>query len=259
MAQFDRYTDFTFNGFNFAGLYMICTKGSSDLTSQFGNSRSVVEDEGVGDIPVFYGIKNECPTPEFSITKVRNGNIAPFTDDDLKELTRLLFKNTHKPLLINGLVYYGIFTKGSNWRVGSGEGIITLNFKLASPYAFSPIMLTPVQVIGSKTFDVYNKSTNDDLIYPDIEFQLQGESAAITITNMTTGQVVEFNGLDKGEWVYVYNDGVKQIQSKIDNKKNLFGLFNKEWLKLVYGRNVLKVDCEKCKINVIYQNKIQLY
>lgn len=259
MSQFQRYYDFIFDGYNFAGQYMICSKGSEDNLSQFGANRSINEEEGVSDIPVFYGVKSECPTLEISISKVNNGEISPFTDDDLRELSRILFKNEYKPLILGGLIYYCIFIKGEMWRAGSGEGVISLNLRLNAPYAYSPIMHNPIRVVNSKTIEVYNKSTVCEDIYPDIEFLLGGESTSITITNLITGQVVNFSGLDKEEWVYVYNDGLKQIVSKKTPTKNIFKLFNKEWLRLVYGKNVIKVECENCKFNLLWQNKIYLY
>ena len=131
MAQFDRNLWFRFNGFDSKGKYMICTKGNGDLTSQFGVNRSINEEDGVGDVPVFYGVKDECPTLEMSITKIVNDEIAPFTEIELSELTRILCKKEYKAFECGGLVYYVIFTQGSLWRVGSGQGVITLNMRLS--------------------------------------------------------------------------------------------------------------------------------
>lgn len=259
MSQFQKYYDFIFDGFNSRGRFMICSRGSGDNLSQFGASRSINEEEGIGDIPVFYGVKSECPTLEISISKVNNGEISPFADDDLKELSRILFKKDYRALIINGLIYYCIFTKGEMWSAGRGEGVITLSLRLNAPYAYSSIMNNPVRVINTKTIEVYNKSTVCEDIYPDIEFLLGGDSTSIKITNMTTGQIVEFNGLEKLEHVYVYNDGLKQVISKSESTRNIFKLFNKEWLRLVYGKNIIKIECENCKFDLIYQNKIHLY
>ena len=258
MAQFDRNLWFRFNGFDSKGKYMICTKGNGDLTSQFGVNRGINEEDGVGDVPVFYGVKDECPTLEMSITKVVNDEIAPFTEIELSELTRILCKKEYKAFECGGLVYYVIFTQGSLWRVGSRQGVLTLNMRLSSPHAYSPIMLDSVRCIDEKQFDVYNKSTYDDFIYPDIEIKmLKGNN--ITIENVITGQIVKFEGLDDGEHIYVYNDNMKQMVSKLDSKKNIYSKSNKEFLKLPYGRNKIKITCEEAKVKLIYQNKINLF
>lgn len=258
MAQFDRNRWFRFNGFDSTNRYMICTKGSGDLTSQFGVNRSINEEDGVGNIPVFYGVKDECPTFEMSITKVSNKDgIEPFTDSELTELTRILCKKEYKAFECGGLVYYVVFTQGSLWRVGSGEGVITLNMRLSSPHAYSPIMLDSVRCVKEKEFDVYNKSTYDDFIYPDIEIKmLQGNN--ISIENVTTGQIVEFTNLDNNEHIYVYNDNMKQMVSKLDTKKNIYSKSNKEFLKLIYGKNKIKITCELAQVKLIYQNKMNL-
>lgn len=259
MAQFDRNLWFRFNGFDSKGKYMICTKGNGDLTSQFGVNRSINEEDGVGDVPVFYGVKDECPTLEMAITKVSNKDgIEPFTDSELMELTRILCKKEYKPFECGGLVYYVIFTQGSLWRVGSGEGVITLNMRLSSPHAYSPIMLDSVRCSEEKIFDVYNGSTYDDFIYPDIEIKmLQGNS--IKIENVITGQVLEFTNLDNNEHIYIYNDNMKQMVSKLDRKKNVYSKSNKEFLKLPYGRNRIKITCELAQVKFIYQDKINLF
>lgn len=259
MAQFDRNKWFRFNGFDSKGKYMICTKGNGDLTSQFGVNRSINEEDGVGNVPVFYGVKDECPTLEMSITKVSNKDgIEPFTDSELMELTRILCKKEYKPFECGGLVYYVIFTQGSLWRVGSGEGVITLNMRLSSPHAHSPIMLDSVRCSEEKIFDVYNGSMYDDFIYPDIEIKmLQGNS--IKIENVITGQVLEFTNLDNNEHIYIYNDNMKQMVSKLDRKKNVYSKSNKEFLKLPYGRNRIKITCELAQVKFIYQDKINLF
>ena len=258
MAQFDRNLWFRFNGFDSKGKYMICTKGNGDLTSQFGVNRSINEEDGVGDVPVFYGVKDECPTLEMSITKIVNDEIAPFTEIELSELTRILCKKEYKAFECGGLVYYVIFTQGSLWRVGSGQGVITLNMRLSSPHAYSPIMLDLVRCSEEKIFDVYNGSTYDDFIYPDIEIKmLQGNS--IKIENVITGQVLEFTNLDNNEHIYIYNDNMKQMVSKLDRKKNVYSKSNKEFLKLPYGRNRIKITCELAQVKFIHQDKINLF
>ena len=258
MAQFDRNSWFRFNGFDSKDKYMICTKGNGDLTSQFGVNRSINEEDGVGDVPVFYGVKDECPTLEMSITKIVNDEIAPFTEIELSELTRILCKKEYKAFECGGLVYYVIFTQGSLWRVGSGQGVITLNMRLSSPHAYSPIMLDSVRCSEEKIFDVYNGSTYDDFIYPDIEIKmLQGNS--IKIENVITGQVLEFTNLDNNEHIYIYNDNMKQMVSKLDRKKNVYSKSNKEFLKLPYGRNRIKITCELAQVKFIHQDKINLF
>lgn len=258
MAQFDRNLWFRFNGFDSRGRYMICTKDNGDMISQFGINRSINEEEGVSSVPVFYGVKEECPSFEMSITKVTDDRIAPFTDIELAELTRILCKKEYKPLEIGGLVYYVIFTQGSLWRVGSGEGIITLNMKMSSPHAYSPIMLDSIRCTGEKQFDVYNKSTYDDFIYPDIEIKIS-KGNDITIENLTTGQLIKFNNLDDCEHIYVYNDNMKQMVSKLDSKKNIYSKSNKEFLKLPYGKNRIKITCKEAQVKLIYQNKMNLF
>ena len=112
--------------------------------------------------------------------------------------------------------------------------------------------------LDTKQFDIYNKSTYDNFIYPDIEIKiLKGND--ITIENLTTGQLVKFNDLDDCEHIYIYNDNMKQMVSKLDSKKNIYSKSNKEFLKLPYGKNTIKIMCEEAQVKLIYQNKMNLF
>lgn len=228
--------------------------------SNFGKRNTISEEDGVGEIPVFYGIKGGCQELTLELFKCdKEGNPLVITDNDKREISRWLFKNCYKPLECNGLIYYCICTDGNLWSNESGMGYFEIKMRMSSPYAYSPIMYKPVTVTNEKTIEVYNKSTVCENIYPDIEFLLMNESTSIKITNLTTQQVIEFNGLEKQDNIYVYNDGVKQVISKLDATRNIFKLFNKEWLELTYGKNIIKIECESCKFNLLWQNKIYLY
>ena len=257
---------FKANSFKFDGIdsrmysLSVVNINNDGFTSSFGKRNTINEEEGVGEVPVFYGVKGECQELTLELFKCDSeGNPLVITDSDKREISRWLFKREPKALECNGLIYYCICTDGNLWTNEASMGCFEIKLRMSSPYAYSPIMYNPIYVTNSKTIEVYNKSTVDESIYPDIEFLLMGNSTSIKITNMTTGQVVEFSGLEKQDNIYVYNDGVKQIVSKIDAKRNIFKLFNKEWLELVYGKNIIKIECENCKFNLLWQNKVYLY
>lgn len=228
-------------------------------TSQFGLERSINSEDGISKTtPIFYDTSQSCPSLEVELFHCdREGNPMPINDEYLKEISRWLFKSEPLPLECNGIIYYGIFTKGTRWISGK-FGYFTLTFEMSSSVAWSPIMNNPIRVVGEKTIELFNKSTYYEDICPDIEVELlQGNS--IKITNLTIGQIIEFNGLENNEKFRVYNDNIKQVVSLIDGKRNLFKLFNKEWLTLVYGKNIIKIESIDAKINILWQDKILLY
>ena len=84
------------------------------------------------------------------------------------------------------------------------------------------------------------------------------------ITNYTKMKIngipiMVFNNLDDCEHIYVYNDNMKQMVSKLDSKKNIYSKSNKEFLKLSYGKNRIKITCEEAQVKLIYQNKMNLF
>ena len=52
---------------------------------------------------------------------------------------------------------------------------------------------------------------------------------------------------------------MKQMVSKLDRKKNVYSKSNKEFLKLPYGRNRIKITCELAQVKFIHQDKINLF
>ena len=68
---------------------------------------------------------------------------------------------------------------------------------------------------------------------------------------------MEFKDLPPNARIYCYNEGLKQIVCVNDKDFNARPNFNKVWLRLVYGRNIIKVEGD-CDIDIITQYKLGL-
>lgn len=249
-----------YNGHLLNDYEVVSVGGDNDR--KFGLNISTEYEDSVGDVPLFIKKKKERPSFEIQLFKCdRIGNPLPISDIELSELSRMLFAKEDIGILENnGVVYYGCFTGESiSWRNSGRQGYITLNFELASPMAYSPIMLNPIRVKESKVIEIYNKSTASENIYCDIEFCLLDNTDSLVIKNLVNGKTLEINGMEINEKGNIHSD-TREIVSNIDSDRNLFHLSNRGFkaLELRYGRNMFEVKSKDCKIKFIHQNELTL-
>lgn len=227
----------------------------------FGIDREINE-ENIGiDEPLFLGVKKKCPSIPITLMKMNNYGIPKaFKKNELLEICRWLFKEDYRPFISydnTGIVHYVLFTKGRDFENCAREGYINLEMRLSAPYGYSNQLINFYEVRGKKIIDIYNNSNLDQFIYPDIEFELLSSDGNIEIINSTTNQKVIFTNLDDYEHIYVYNDALRDVVSLKNNDKNIYKNFNKEWMKLAYGKNRIKI-IGNCKIKFISQIPIAL-
>lgn len=244
---FKENMNFRYNGY-VSRMYniVLCSVDNED-EDIFGLKRSLVTKEGVGDIPIVQKVKTECRTIPLTFTKVTpTGDTLPFTEFDLSEIKRIWFtqKKENPFVLENGLILYGLFVGDMKiWLNGSGYGYIKVDFELTKPFAYSPILINNVIVENEAIVTITNKSDCNELVYPDIYFEVVGDTTDIRIENLNNGTVSEFKGLEKGERIRLLNENRQQIISEIDAKRNVFAKSNKEFINLLYGKNNIKITC----------------
>lgn len=255
--------DFRFNGINSKGKKLkIVSIDSRNNENLFGVQQNVIEeDNNNSDIPLFLGVKKKCPTFSITIMKMNEYNRPlPYDEGEFDEICRWLIQDEYKPFISwdnTGIVYYVIFTKSNDFENCAKEGYIKLDVKLSAPYAYSNQLIDYYRVMGSKIVDLYNGSNLSKFIYPDLEFELLDDCTSVTIENLTLNQVMHFENLNKKDVIYVYNKDLKDVMSKVNKNRNVFKNFNKEWIKLVYGKNRIKIT-GKVKIRFITQYPIGL-
>lgn len=248
--------DFRFDGINSKNLKLkIVSVDNSKKNSQFGVEQEIVEDNST-NIPLFLGVKRKCPTIPITMMKMNDfGNAESFTDKELDNICRWLFQDEYKPFISwdnTGIIYYVIFTKGDSFYNCAKEGYLNLEMRLNAPHGYSNQLINFHQVTDKKVIELHNGSNINTIVYPDIEFELLGDNRNLKITNLSNGDFMEFEGLEKNEHAYVYNDGIKDIMSKVDKNRNLFKNFNKKWISMRYGKNRIEI-IGNCRIKFISQ------
>lgn len=262
MAQF-RNVGFTFDGINAEDLGYYIVSLDSKNSSVLGTNRTIKEEETNNFAKSFQGVKYNDFTFEITITKANKNKALPITEEDIFFLNNWLMKPEDYRIFIShqnrDILYYALFTEMSDVRFAQRTGYITLKMRLSSGCSYSTVAHHNYHVTDSYTTEIYNKSNVEDYVYPDINFitKFHPKKGNIKIINETLGESMEFTDLPTECEFMCYNEGLRQVVSLTEKNLNVQPLFNKKWLRLAYGRNVIRIE-GACHMDIFFQNKIAI-
>lgn len=252
--QFRGATDFIFNSANLSsrGWKIVAVGDDANFDFMQGQKLNVETVEGANGLTVFKSVKKENPEINFTITKADNGfNLCKITRDDLFFINRTLQLNKPKTLLVGGFEYHGIFTQLDSNINGQGIGYIKLTFKMTEPYAYTIEGNHSLRVKNIGVLDIFNKSSVNELVFPQINFQvLSGDK--IKIINTRIGVACEIEGLKVQNQYKIVGE---LVCNETDIKDVVFPA-NGDFVHFVYGKNTIKIECEDCKVNISFKSKI---
>lgn len=259
MAQF-RHTGFTFDGISGEDLGYYIVSLDSKNSSILGTNRTILEEDSNNFAKSYQGVKYNELTFEINIIKANNHKPLPITEEDIFFLNNWLMKPEEYKIFIShqnrDVLYYALFTEMSDVRYAQRTGYITLKMRLSSGCSYSTVAHHRARVSHTWEFIIYNKSNVEQYVYPDIWFY-KDTAGDLTIHNETLGETMSFANIPRFTTVSCYNEGLKQIVCDNNPKLNLRPNFNKQWLRLAYGKNVIRVTGE-CEIDIFFQNKIAI-
>lgn len=261
MAQF-RNVGFTFDGINAEDLGYYIVSLDSKNSSVLGTNRTIKEEDTNNFAKSFQGVKYNDFTFEITITKANKNKALPITEEDIFFLNNWLMKPEDYRIFIShqnrDILYYALFTEMSDVRFAQRTGYVTLKMRLSSGCSYSTVAHHAHRVAPNHTIEIYNKSNVEDYVYPDVNFITRFESNnGIRIINQTLGETMEFWNLPPNHEFMCYNEGLKQVVCVTNGELNMQPLFNKKWLRLAYGRNVIRIE-GACDIDIFFQNKIAI-
>lgn len=241
---------------------MVVDIGKEDTsTLDVGVSRSVSFMDNTISSPVS-DISYKPKTIEFNLCKISDKNeLMPITIEDEFQINQWLYGDDgFHPLFSEDnrdLIFYVMCIGTKKYLNGSREGYFTVTMQMDSTHCYAPIRHNNFYVKGEKTVEIMCKQNVGQYHYPDVEFYLLNDTTDIKITNLTLNETMEFKNIPKNSHVYCYNEGLKQIQCMDDKSLNLRPNFNKSWLRLRYGKNIIKIE-GTCDIDIITQYKITM-
>ena len=242
------------------GYYIVSL--DSKNSSVLGTNRTIKEEDTNNFAKSFQGVKYNDFTFEITITKANKNKALPITEEDIFFLNNWLMKPEDYRIFIShqnrDILYYALFTEMSDVRFAQRTGYVTLKMRLSSGCSYSTVAHHAHRVAPNHTIEIYNKSNVEDYVYPDVNFITRFESNnGIRIINQTLGETMEFWNLPPNHEFMCYNEGLKQVVCVTNGELNMQPLFNKKWLRLAYGRNVIRIE-GTCDIDIFFQNKIAI-
>lgn len=236
------------------GIYNINVSGGL-MEEQVVSSRTINE-VSVRDNPKPYFIDTVKEPKKFSLSF--SFLETKMTDEMENEVLRWLDVDFYQPLFFSeniDRVFYAMPVEGINYiHNGLRQGYLTLTMRCDSPFGYSHEITTPWhEFIKSKptykdTMLLENKGHHP--FKPEMWIKKVG-NGNITIHNLSNGsRIFKINNLKDNEEVYV--DCEEQIiESSLPNIWR-YDDFNDEYLEIVYGKNLLKIDGE-AKIKFKYR------
>jgi phage-related protein len=145
-------------------------------------------------------------------------------------------------------VYKIIFTSPLEFNtINLTEGYFSLTAQ-SYPYAYTALTTytqsvtsTPITITINNLQNARNYD-NTYYYYPIIYADLTGAASSIKIVNTSdSNRVFEITGLDALEELYIDNE-LKIINSSVASVNRFATLTSKQWLRLVKGENILRID-----------------
>ena len=215
--------------------------------------------------PYYLG-RSQQPVLEFPLTFGTDSEISAL-DRDL--ISRWLFgRDGYKKLYIlqddlNGAYFNCFLTNPTPLYIGNMNFAFQCNVVCDSPFAYSFLNITSGSYTGttSATIEIYNNSSEEEYLYPEISFKLNTLGSSFSLTNTTDSNRVFGFGLSSGsplipsEEIYVNND-LQIITSSTGLRR--VSHFNKNWLRLLPKLNTLTLSASLSWLTIYYRNKIKI-
>lgn len=234
-------TDFYYNGIFSGDMGVInCNVGVGLYQEMFIPEKEIFETKVRSNpVPFLQGVEYKNPT----IIKVKFAFLDPWDDAKIRSVARWLNTENYVPFYttLNPQRVYYVMPTGTSQLEHNGcqQGMITLDFKADSPFAYMPqVNQTVSSTPTSATPTISN--LGDLSIKPEIQITKIG-AGDITITNTTnSNQSFTITGLVDNEVVYI-NCNTEEIITNLSGIYR-YSAFSGNFLELLVNDNVLNIS-----------------
>lgn len=248
MGQWNKNLYFTFDNIDSRKfkLAMLDVKEDGEVV-KFGLDRESVEEENsLSDTPFFVRVKNKSVEIKMELVKCSDSLIPQtFSDKELRDIRRWLFKSMYKPLVVEGKCYHVLFTNGVKKEYGtSRQGYLTLTAKIQDGYSHKKYVLTSdPHVKGEKIEELHNTSDVDKVTYLNMNItQLSDTKEDIKIKNLSNGDEITVKNVAKNDNFVILSEGMEAYNLKDEEDTEIINntTFNNHFITLRYGKNRIK-------------------
>jgi hypothetical protein len=215
--------------------------------------------------PYYLGRTQE-PALSFDLIFGRKNTISGYDNDAISKW--LFGRSSYKQLYIlqddlDGAYFNCFLTKPKKLSIGNMQYAFECTVVCDSPFAYR----YPKTVSGSyvskanETFNVYNNSSEDYYLYPELSFKISTSGSAFSLSNANdNNRSFEFGlnsegGLSGGEEITVNND-LQIIQSSTGLRR--LKKFNKNWLRLLPELNQITIAADIDWFQIVYNERMKV-
>jgi phage-related protein len=216
--------------------------GSGLFEESLTSPKSIIETTvPYNNTPFFQGVKRDPKT-----IPLRFGFLEPWNDEMIDEIIRWLDKDYYQPLYFSSnkdRIFYAMSTDTIDQiHNGLKNGYVNITFRTKGSETFSPDIYSSVYKVEEETMIELDNLGHVD-VFPEINLQKISDGDFTIINLSDNGEEFKFTGLKDNEELYI-NCQTRDIESSLPNTYRIDD-FNDNYLKLVYGRNLLRIkgDC----------------
>lgn len=180
-----------------------------------------------------------------TVTKLDyKNNLLEWSEKDISELTKWLVLDDFKELRFGNnpdKTYYAMVSDMSELNLDKNNcGFIEITFTTNSNHCWTNKKRFQNRTTNNKSqFEIFGEHTIGKYYYPTLIIKVL-DTTPFKLTNLASGQVIKIDKIHKNEVIKI--DNLYKIISSNDKTNNIFKNFNREWLYLKRGSNLLSID-----------------
>ena len=237
--------------------------GDSAPFNGIGSSNiSVISQRVLRKAKPYYLGRTQEPVLEFELTFGSENSISAMERDIISSW--LFGVSTYKKLYIlqddlNGAYFNCFMTNPQAVYIGNLNYAFTCTVLCDSPFAYSPVRTTSGSYTDGEVnddFTIYNYSSDDEYLYPELTFKLQSIGNSFTLTNTTDdNRQFIFTAISPSEEITMDND----LQTLTSSTGLLrLGTFNKSWLRLLPKKNAMNLQGGVESFTITYRDRLKI-
>lgn len=231
-----------------------CSVGNTDVTITTGLSRNITYEEGVNGIKNITKIQDGYNEVTIGFCRIVDGKPLDFDYTILKAINDWLITDTFKPLEFNGYKANAIYKKST---LTNSTKILNVTFDL-EPY-LTQSKRNKYHIKNSEIINISNNSNIKNRI-PIKEIKVNiTKGNYFKITNLTNNSKFYIENLNDNEKNFIIDGELQCIDVVDDDTINLFPkITNRDWntIKMIKGRNKLKLEVTEGVVTVIFEDKL---
>jgi predicted phage tail component-like protein len=220
------------------GVYLVRMSSGMFPISYVAGKEILEEYPSRASSPYFFRTKKSPYTMTLTFSTLSNDMDAT----KLKDIASWLIQDEYKAFVSDDnpdKIFYLMATNQIDFYTnGNNEGYFDITFRCQFPYALTSASTPTYEITSSGTITIENDSNTSTYYYPEIEITTCSTGIVSLVNTSDNNRTTSFTSLSNGLDIYMNGDKKQLITS---DGSYIYDKFNKIWLRLVQGTNVINV------------------